>query len=110
MTHAAKLIALALVLQILASCTAQMRAADVVDGRIQSVSTEEAEFVITDLTGKEWLFRLADSAQIRTCAVAAEQLPQQGSIGELRACDAVTVTYTGRGMPLIALDVCVKRD
>jgi hypothetical protein len=107
MARAVKVIGPVLLLTGLALWTAQTRAADVVRGHIQSVSTEESEFVMTDPTGKEWHFRLADSAVLRRCDGIAAEVPF-ADLGELRAGDAVTVTYTGRDMPWIALEVCVN--
>jgi hypothetical protein len=135
MARLRKVFVFAVVVSLLAFWTAQARAADVIRGHIATVSTEEFEFTMTDVTGKEWRFQLGDGAVIRTCdrATVEELLAPDGNIrwtavlqmflgmkpvaprpqlqlGELRKSDVVAVTYMELGKQLIALEVCVKRD
>lgn len=122
-------------LVLLAFWTAKARAADVVRGHVESIATEESEFVMVDPTGKEWRFRLGDDAVIRKCdrATVEEVLTTDNKInwgallemllggkrfanraemqlGDLRMGDVVAVTYGELSKQLIALEVCVKRD
>lgn len=132
MARLSRFVAIALVLSLLAFWTAQARAAEVVRGNITSVATEEYEFTMTDLTGKEWRFQLGADAAIRACdrATIEELLTPDSKVrwdallqmflggkrfapkpemalGALRQGDSVIVTYTTNDRQLIALEVCV---
>jgi len=135
MARLPKSVAIVVALSLFAFWTTQARAADVVRGHITSVATEEYEFTMTDLTGKEWRFQLGENAIIQACdrAMVEELLTPDGQVkwgellqtllggkrvsrkhamelGDLRMGDAVTATYMTLDKQLIALEVCVKRD
>jgi hypothetical protein len=129
------IVVVVVVLSLLFCWTARARAADVVRGHIESIATEESEFMMTDLTGKQWRFKLADNAVIRQGdrATVEELMTPDGKLklgtlvqmmlgakqftrrpvmelASLRQGDAVAVTYSAPDRQLVALEVCVSRN
>lgn len=92
-------LAIALVLGL----TSTALAADKATGKIQSVTADRQEFVLTDKDGKTLTFQMDENAQIRLNDKASE-------LKQLKKGDEVEVTYDKKGDKLIATRLTCKRE
>lgn len=92
---------LVLALALLMGLTSAARA-DEVKGKIQKVTADKNEFVVTDKDGKDLTFRMDENAKIRLN-------DQDKRLADLKKGDEVTVTYKRQGTQLVATQIRCER-
>jgi hypothetical protein len=97
-----KWVVMILALALFAGLTAPALAADKAKGKIKSVTPDKEEFVLTDLKGKDWTFKMDDSGKIVVDDKA-------GKLNDLKIGDEVTVTFKKQGAKFIASEVRCDR-